>query len=102
MSQRTIDVHKLSVTYNHNTAVRHCSHISRYTFVRNVRTIFLNSIPVCNVLDERKILLLLKSYLECDSNIIRLCAFLRLNDDNVIDVSLKYDCQGIYILIAML
>ena len=51
--------------------------------------------PICNILDERKILLL-KSCLECDSNIIRLCALLRLNDDDVIDVSLKYcqDCQG--------
>lgn len=48
-----------------------------------------NSMPICNILDKRKILLL-KSCLECDSNIIRLCAFLRLNDNNVIDVSLKY------------
>ena len=87
MSLKPAVIQSLSIAYN--TAVRRCFHISRYTSVRNV-LYFLNSMPVNIILEERRVLLF-KSCLESDSDVIRLCALLSANDDNFIHICYKYD-----------
>ena len=80
-------VHKLSVAYN--TAVRRCFNLSRFTSVRNV-LYFMNCLPIGIMLDMRKVLLLM-SCIQSSSELVRLCGWMRSDDNDVLELLYKYD-----------
>ena len=81
------EMHDLSVTYN--TAIRRCFYLSKYTSVRYILHC-MGSLPFNMIMDERYICLVKDCISPHSSSVLRLCGLLCANDNNFVDLCLKY------------